>query len=89
MVIRKPYAFLIKNFKKIHIFLFLLCAFIYYKVLQVNEFVSEFMQLGSYDSYNEPIARYINFFIYLISIWNFKNFTNFFIFYIVIKHLIW
>ena len=66
MVIRKPYAFLIKNFKKIHIFLFLLCAFIYYKVLQVNEFVSEFMQLGSYDSYNEPIARYINFFIYLI-----------------------
>ncbi len=68
MVIRKPYAFLIKNFKKIHIFLLLVCAFIYYKVSQVNGFVSEFMQLGSYDSYNEPISRYINFFVYLLLI---------------------
>ncbi len=66
MVIRKPYAFLIKNFKKIHIFLFVLCAFIYYQVLRVNSFVSEFMRLGSYDSYNEPISRYINFFVYFI-----------------------
>ncbi len=68
MVIRKPYAFLIKNFKKIHIALFLLCAYIYYKVLQVSSFVSEFMSLGSYDSYNEPISKHINFFVYFVLI---------------------
>ncbi len=68
MVFRKPYAFLIKNFKKIHIFLLVLCAFIYYKVIQISGFVSQFMEFGSYDSYNEPISGYINFFIYLILI---------------------
>lgn len=66
MVFRKPYAFLIKNFKKIHIFLLILCAFIYYRILLVNNFVGQFMEFGSYDSYNEPISGYINFFIYLI-----------------------
>ncbi len=65
MVIRKPYAFLIKNFKKIHIFLFLLCAYIYYKVFQTSGFVTQFMELRSYDSYNEPISRYISFLGYL------------------------
>lgn len=68
MVFRKPYAFLIKNFKKIHIFLFLLCAFVYYKVLQLNGFVNQFMELGSYDAYNESIKIYINFFVYLVVI---------------------
>lgn len=70
MIIRKPYAFLIKNFRKIHIFLFIACAFIYYKMLQVNSFVREFMNLGSYDAYNEPISKYISGFsiIFLIMI---------------------
>ena len=57
MIIRKPYAFLIKNFKKIHIFLLLLCCYIYYKNMQTRSFVSEFVQLGTYDAYNEPITR--------------------------------
>lgn len=65
MIIRKPYAFLIKNFKKIHIFLLLLCCYIYYKNMQTRSFVTEFLQLGTYDSYNEPITRHINFLVIL------------------------
>lgn len=60
MIIRKPYAFLIKNFKKIHIFLLLLCCYIYYKNTQTRSFVSEFLQLGTYDSYYEPITDYVS-----------------------------
>ncbi len=65
MIIRKPYAFLIKNFKKIHIFLFILCAYIVYKTTQLYSFMKEFVDLGTYDYLNEPISGYINFFSYL------------------------
>lgn len=60
MVIRKPYAFLIRNFKKIHIALLLLSLYIYYKVLRTNGFVSEFVSLGTYDPSVEPISKYIS-----------------------------
>jgi len=60
MVIRKPYAFLIKNFKKIHIALLLLSLYIYYKVVRTNGFVSEFVSLGSYDPTIEPISKYVS-----------------------------
>ncbi len=64
MIVRKPYAFLIKNFKKIHIFMLILCAYVYYKTLYLSSFVKEFIQLSSYDSVNEPIGNYINFLSY-------------------------
>ncbi|MBE6157430.1 MAG: hypothetical protein E7160_01395 [Firmicutes bacterium] len=60
MIIRKPYAFLIKNFRKIHIFLLILCGYLFFKNSQIRSFVSEFLSLGSYDMYNEPISRYIS-----------------------------
>lgn len=62
MIIRKPYAFLIKNFKKIHIFMFLLCAYIYYKSITLSAFINEFLEYFSYDKYNEPISKYTGFF---------------------------
>lgn len=58
MIIRKPYAFLIKNFRKIHIFFLILCGFVYYKCMQTRSFVSEFLQLETYDAYYEPITKY-------------------------------
>lgn len=61
MIIRRPYAFLIKHFKKIHILLLALSAFVYYKNLQLSAFVKEFMSLGTYDIYNEPINNYVSF----------------------------
>ena len=61
MIIKSPYAFLIKNFRKVHIVLLLLSMYIYYKTMQVHSFVNEFLRLGTYDAYSEPISRYINF----------------------------
>lgn len=61
MIIRKPYAFLIKNFKKIHIFLLLLSCFVAFKLFNVSGFVSEFMRFGIYDVYNNPVTDYITF----------------------------
>ncbi len=68
MIVRKPYAFLIKNFKKIHIFIFLLCTYILYKTTQLYSFMREFVSLGTYDAYNEPISNYITFLSYLFLI---------------------
>lgn len=62
MIIRKPYAFLIKHFRKIHILLFFLCIFVYWKNLQLSSFVNEFIKLGTYDAYVEPISNYVSFF---------------------------
>ena len=49
MIIRKPYAFLIKNFRKIHIALLLIGLFILYKTIDTVGFVNDFMQYGIYD----------------------------------------
>ena len=68
MIIRKPYAFLIKNFKKIHLGLLLLAVYVYYKTAQTYSFVREFIELNAYDSYNEPISRYITTFSILFII---------------------
>lgn len=68
MIIRKPYAFLIKHFRKIHIFIFLLCTYILYKTTKLYSFVKEFVVLGTYDSYSEPISGYIPFISYLFLI---------------------
>lgn len=68
MVFRKPYAFLIKNFRKIHIALLILCGFIYYKTMQLDSFVSEFISYLTYDSYLESITKYTSPFFYLVTL---------------------
>ena len=65
MIIRKPYAFLIKNFKKIHIFLLVLSIYVAYKLVDVSAFVNEFMNLGTYDLFKNPISRHISFTLYI------------------------
>ena len=65
MIIRKPYAFLIKHFRKIHIVLFALAVYIYFKTTQTYSFVNEFINLSAYDSYNEPISKYVSIFAIL------------------------
>lgn len=63
MIIRKPYAFLIKNFRKIHIFLLILCFFVAYKLYDVSRFVGDFTSLGIYDLYSDPITKHISIFL--------------------------
>lgn len=67
MIIRKPYAFLIKNFRKIHIVLMLLGLFIFYCTIDTFFFVNEFMSVGVYDIYANPVSNHITTF-YMLSI---------------------
>ena len=60
MIIRKPYAFLIKNFKKIHIVLLFLSLFVAYKLAGVNRFINQFMETGIYDPFSNQIAQYVS-----------------------------
>ena len=59
MIIRKPYAFLIKNFKKIHILLLVLAIYIYVKTNQLYAFLREFIQTATYDYMSESITKYV------------------------------
>lgn len=70
MIFRKPYAFLIKNFRKIHILLFILCSFLLYKTIQLVGFVKDFITYVSYDPYLEPITKYTSviFYIFILSV---------------------
>ena len=65
MIIRKPYAFLIKNFRKIHIFLLILSFYVLYKLFDVNKFVDEFMKFGTYNLFSDPITKHITGFLML------------------------
>ena len=60
MIVRKPYAFLIKNFRKIHIALLVFSLYIAFKLIDVNSFVNEFMRLGTYDVLNDPIGKHLS-----------------------------
>ena len=75
MIIRKPYAFLIKNFKKIHIFLLLISLYVAYRLFDVSKFVNDFMSLGSYDLFQKPITNHITTFL-LISLSLFVNLSK-------------
>lgn len=65
MIIRKPYAFLIKNFRKIHIFLLILGFYVAYRLFDVSRFVSDFTKLGIYDLFSDPITKHITWFLTL------------------------
>ena len=65
MIIRKPYAFLIKNFRKIHIFLLILSFYVFYKLIDVSSFVNEFMRYGTYDLFRNPVSKHITTFLTL------------------------
>lgn len=68
MVFRKPYAFLIKNFKKIHIVIFLLWFFIYLKVNDMLTFIKEYIQFGTYNASLESFSSKTGFLFYLATL---------------------
>lgn len=65
MILRKPYAFLIKHFKAINLFLLLAVAFCLYRVLSLYSFVKDYLQLGIYNITLNPISNFINGYLYL------------------------
>lgn len=88
MIIRKPYAFLIKNFKKIHIALLILSIFVGYKLFDVTSFVNEFMKYGTYDLYADPVSNYISFSL-MISLLLISGFSAALIFLLMHKNKPW
>lgn len=62
MILRKPYAFLIKNFKKINFILLALVIFILWKDLNLYSFIKDCIQTGIYNTMLDSINNYINIF---------------------------
>lgn len=65
MIIRKPYAFLMKNFRKIHIALFILSIYIFYKSNTFYSFVKQCDLSGIYNSDLDSVANYASQFFYV------------------------
>ncbi len=65
MILRKPYAFLIKNFKKINILLLALVGFVLWKDLSLYGFIKDYASTGIYNTMLDSIQNYINIFEYL------------------------
>ena len=65
MIIRKPYAFLIRHFRKIHIFMLALGIFAYYKNVKLLSFINEFITYNSYIPEVEPVTLHISMLVLL------------------------
>ena len=60
MIIKKPYAFLIKYFRKIHIALIIIGAYVLFKSVKTLLFINEFMSEREYNAYSNPITKHLN-----------------------------
>lgn len=65
MILRKPYAFLIKYFKLIHLILTVLLVFIMYKTNNLLNFFNEYLSSGSYSVLDGLFNDYIGILLYL------------------------
>ncbi len=60
MILRKPYAFLIRNFKKINFILLALVIFVLWKELELYQFIKDYIATGIYSSQLDSISNYVN-----------------------------
>ena len=65
MILRKPYAFLIKHFRSINFALFALVVFGLTRVLKLYSFITDYLNTGIYNITLDPISNYINVYTYL------------------------
>lgn len=65
MILRKPYALLIKNFKKIHFVLAVLVTFILFKCNEILTFFKEYIAHGSYAHVGDLASQYIGEYLYI------------------------
>ena len=68
MILRKPYAFLIKHFKLIHLILTILLAFVLYKTNNLLTFFNQYLSSGKYQVIDNLTNNYIGILLYLIII---------------------
>ncbi len=60
MIVRKPYAFLIKYFRQIHILLLLFSGYIYYKVTNLHSFINGYIETEVYNPNLDSIKNYVS-----------------------------
>lgn len=60
MILRKPYALLIKYFKKINIVLLGLVLFLFYKTMRFHQFAKNYLDSNVYNSKIDAISNYFN-----------------------------
>ena len=60
MIIRKPYAFLIKYFKIIHIILFISMTFLLFKTRNIYMFFREYLLTGTYIYTENMVFQYVS-----------------------------
>lgn len=65
MIIKKPYAFMIKHFRLIHLVLSLLLAFLVYKTSALFKFFNDYANNGYYTYSNNLVSSYINLFMFI------------------------
>lgn len=68
MIIRKPYAFLIKYFKIIHIILFISMTFLLFKTRNIYMFFREYLLTGTYIYTENMVFQYVSIPMILITI---------------------
>ena len=68
MVLRKPYAFLIKHFKLIHIILTALMLMFFFRLKNINDFLISYCDEGLYGRVNDVVSKYIGIWGYLLPI---------------------
>jgi len=59
MILRKPYAFLIKHFKLIHIILTILMFLFFLRMRDVTNFLTEYIDLSTYEQMGGVVNEYI------------------------------
>lgn len=60
MIVRKPYAFLIKYFKVIHIILFVLMTYMLFRVRSIYMFFRNFLRSGTFIYVSNMASKYIS-----------------------------
>lgn len=66
MILRKPYAFLIKNFKLIHLLLTILLCYIFYKTNNLLQFFNEYISSKKYPVIYDLVNDYIGILPYVV-----------------------
>lgn len=65
MIIRKPYAFLIKHFRMIHLFMFACVLFVCYKSTALLNFFNSYVSNGYYSYVDNLASSLINFYVFI------------------------
>ncbi len=81
MIVKKPYAFLIKNFRIIHGLLFIVLLYLVIRSINIYSFFSSYTSTGAFELRANMASSYVNFFMFgscLIAI-----FLSFIIYYIL------